>query len=88
MEANGLGKLLPKSIVAKRQRKKQGSIAETTSSNDEAGYLASGGGGAGDSSTPRGRSTISRQQTADSDANMAADEEETSLISYDSDTEL
>ncbi|KAB5535204.1 hypothetical protein GE09DRAFT_1176797 [Coniochaeta sp. 2T2.1] len=37
MEANGLDKFLPKSIAAKRRRKKRGSIAETTSSADEAG---------------------------------------------------
>jgi hypothetical protein len=99
MEANGLEKLLPKSIVAKRRRKKQGSIAETTSSNDEAGPAGApdGHGGASSaSSTPRGRSVISREQTADSTNNsersnnsMAADEgEDTSLISYDSDPEL
>ncbi|KAH8911406.1 hypothetical protein BR93DRAFT_956297 [Coniochaeta sp. PMI_546] len=80
MEANGLDKFLPKSIAAKRRRKKQGSIAETTSSNDEGheAASASGSGGAdgaaggGDgsgpgssaSSTPRGRSIISREQTA------------------------
>ena len=109
--ANGLDKFLPKAIAAKRRRRKQGSIAETTSSNDEAG---SGFGGAPDgagggerpgslssaNSTPRGRSIISREQTAGSDStntansldkrssNMTDEGEETSLASYDSDTDL
>lgn len=86
MEVNGLDKFLPKSIAAKRRRRKQGSIAETTSSNDEAGT----GGAEGASSTPRGRSIISREQTAGTTAENAADEggEGASLISYDSDPEV
>jgi len=33
--SNGLGKLLPKSIAAKRRRKTPSSLAEATSSNDD-----------------------------------------------------
>jgi hypothetical protein len=113
MEANGLEKFLPKSIAAKRRRKKQGSIAETTSSTDEVHEAGSGSGGADGadgaagggeggaassaSSTSRGRSIISREQTADtstrnnlekSASNMTDGGEETSLVSYDSDPEL
>jgi len=106
--ANGLDKFLPKAIAAKRRRRKQGSIAETTSSNDEAGSVfggapdGAGGEGPGSSanSTPRGRSIISREQTAGTDStnttnsldkrssNMTDEGEETSLASYDSDTDL
>lgn len=74
MESNGLGKLLPKSISAKRRRKKQPSIADTTtSSNDEAGL-------------ERGRSTLSRQTTDSLNGNQAG-EEGTSLVSNVSDAE-
>lgn len=76
MESNGIGKLLPKAITAKRRRKKQPpSLAETTSSNDE--------------STPeRGRSTISRQTTDSLNGALPEEEEgDTSLVSYASDPE-
>lgn len=74
---NRLGKLLPKSIKAKRRQRKSGVTGDASS----------------DDIPPRGRSTtaISRENsttTTESDGrgslNMA-DEEETSLISYDSD---
>jgi hypothetical protein len=76
---NSLDKFLPKSIAAKRRRRKQESIAETTSSNDEAGSVSGGvldgapggrgeGAGSSASSTPRGRRSInSREQTAGTD---------------------
>ena len=104
MEANGLDKFLPKSIAAKRRRRKQGSIAETTSSNDEAGTGGADGAGRGGASSrassvsanpapTRGRSVVSHEHTAGTANNLEnnshVDEaEETSLISYDSDPDL
>lgn len=91
MESNGLGKLLPKAIAAKRRRRKQGSMAETAGSNDEAGTGVGDGAGQGPTAGSRGPTrghspVISRQQTADSSENTMAqqDEEDISLISYES----
>jgi hypothetical protein len=91
MDNSKLGKLVPKSIKARRHRKRQSSIAETTSSysNGESGAGPGSGEGVEEGDTaPRGRS-ISRQESNDisnPDNNSSmAESEETSLISYDSD---
>lgn len=93
MDSSKLGKLVPKSIKARRHRKRQSSIAETVSSysTDEGG---AGHGEGGDNGTlPRGRS-ISREETqtteisqvtSNSNNDSMANSEETSLMSYDSD---
>ena len=78
---SGLGKLLPKSIAAKRRRRRDPLARDNASSSNE------------DLAPQRGRSSFSRvttesNSTGDSNEldNMAG-EEDNSLISYDSDHE-
>ncbi|KAK3353568.1 hypothetical protein B0T25DRAFT_454740 [Lasiosphaeria hispida] len=84
--SNGLGKLLPRSIAAKRRRTKASSIAETVSSNDDAASrsLASQG-SAGSDGVPSLHNDL---RDGDAHDNTNGNDASSDLLaSYDSDPE-
>lgn len=78
--SNGLGKLLPRSLTAKRRRNKTSSIAETTSSNDDAASSQGAAGSIASQGTGEGDRLSNHDSARD-------DEDNPDLIAYDSDAE-
>jgi hypothetical protein len=78
--ANGLGKLLPKAIAAKRRRRKDTSSSNTSTITEETSSV--------DEWEQRGR-TVSRANTKTSNSTDNANEEDenTDLVYYDSEPE-
>lgn len=73
--SNGLGKLLPKAIAAKRRRNKASSIYSSTSNDDVAPHR-----GTDNSNAPVGETSSLRR----TDSQLS--EDNTDLISFESDT--
>ena len=75
--SNGLAKLLPRSIAAKRRRNRASSVADTVSSNDDVASR-------GKSITSHGTNESDRVSNKGS---AREEDENNDLVSYDSDVE-